>query len=69
MCSILGNPLRPQLVIEQDRCKFISEFSNWSPVISEVPPQSTKRGGVELSLRLTHQVTTIKIANETLMFQ
>ena len=62
MCSVVSNPLWPQLVIEQDRCQFISELSNWSPVISELPPQSTERGGVEVSLKLTYQVTTIKIA-------
>ena len=61
MYSIVSNPLWPQLVIEQDRCQFISELSNWGPVISELPPQLTERGGVELSLKLTHQVTTIKI--------
>ena len=60
MFYIVSNPLRPQLVTEQDRY-LISELSNWGPVISELPPQLTERGGVELSLKLTHQVTTIKI--------
>ena len=68
MFYIVSNPLRPQLVTKQDRY-LISELSNWGPVISELPPQLTERGGVELSLKLTHQVTTRLIFEEHTMRQ